>query len=303
MKKSGLVCGSVHKLSTFGRLVHGKLADTSQEVDVMRLSKSTLAIFGAITTFNCQSPIYAEVLLAHSKVSAQQLSIGEGFKKGWDLATKASSGTHCGRLKENSVFWSTRAAKSFLNTRDLSPQCSITFRLKGSHDEFPAYEVISEEGSPSDLFYCEQAIWESSPERLMAGSQEGNLVCDSKQFKQEEKLAKIDYFHKKISSAELYKSKNAETGNAIVVMHVIPRSFNTDQNVLFTREELASPNNLIAIPTANIEKKELLSYRKEWADYVSKNETTRRTKTEVLTFAANLLNKYSELFKESERGE
>ena len=159
-----------------------------------------------------------------------------------------------------------------------SKSVRITIVAKYGHDSLPTCRVVKCNGTPSDVFYAEQAFWE---------------VASTKSQQQELQMECAFDANSKMSNTEnpphVFKKNSGS-----VVMHLIPNSAYLANPTAFTTEDLNVDNNLVAVKVSKLGSPALNEYRREWARYIGSHD--KASKDEILKQADYMKKKYHRLF-------
>jgi hypothetical protein len=233
--------------------------------------------------------------------AANGQDIGEQFKKEWlKDPGPIPTGSRCQNVGGgNGIGQVVIAIRELIDPESLSSNCNVRLIIDNDNKaETPSYKVIEQQASTKDLFYCEQAIWESAPHIMSLSNAHGECVLNAQSLRTEQKQ-KIGYFpDKSVHAEELFFKQYSALRDQAVVIHVIPRSIAWGDRIpgRFTKAELDGLCNLKAIPLKNVQGQELIDFRTAWIDFINKNRSTKISRDEILDYASSLLYKHKELF-------
>jgi len=168
-----------------------------------------------------------------------------------------------------------RHAEKFFDFRCLSNEhASVVLQIDQS-SKYPSAKIKNASGTKADVFYAEQAFWESRP-----------LASDQRQ-----NGGEVLVFGKFGSTGNFPELISSEKSN-IVKLHLIPMS--AENLGTISSEKIRTPDNVLKLSVDKANDPALLEFRKEWIDFLSTHKNC--SETEVLSEANRLKTKYERLF-------
>jgi hypothetical protein len=227
-------------------------------------------------------PVHATHRIRHAlNHTAAKTNIGERFSKKWSKERPVPYVAHGFHCFEGDQPWYLTAhfIGTLLDTTKLSPKAKFHFTVKDSPD-IPLYTTDSASGTTTDLFYCEQAIWEAAPFPQYWG---GGPV-------------ELGALTEKINNPNIALKLDSMVAPNMVTLHIIPTSINAYKKfpATFTDDELHGVQNLALLSVKNISGARLKAFRSEWVLFIAHSGVTRES---TLAFASSLVNRYSDILK------
>jgi len=151
--------------------------------------------------------------------------------------------------------------------------------------------IVRKVGTPVDEFYCEQLIWDNAPFKAMYnGACRLELIFPAVNG---EKTSGNDCVH-------TFFQKFPELRGKVAVMHVIPTAAARLYPGVVSQMDLHSIRNLIGIPIASLNSRELQAYRTEWLEYLRDPNNHPHSKLELARTASTFVDGHRELFYQPE---
>lgn len=140
--------------------------------------------------------------------------------------------------------------------------------------KYPSAKIKNASGTRADVFYAEQAFWESRP-LPSEQRQHGEVLVFGR-------FGSMGNFPELISNDE----------SNIVKLHLIPMS--AEYLCTISSERIHSADNVLRLSLDKIQDPLLLEFRKEWIDFLSMHKNC--SEAEVLQEGHRLKSKYEKLF-------
>lgn len=173
--------------------------------------------------------------------------------------------------------WALSAISPNFDQLKIRPKVPVTVDFSLDNAGIPTtVNIITSGMSDRDRFYCEQAIWETSP------------------FTKEAFAGK----HVTVILGQTHTALNP-SGRRVprdIVLRFIPASIAQSFPSVFTRKELDEKDNLVYLTKRQLSNKRLNDFRRDWASFIAHNENVGLTRDDVLQEAAALRRTYSNLF-------
>ena len=179
---------------------------------------------------------------------------------------------------------SIRAAFEIWARNALDPECLSNPKarvvINVSTKAVPATRLCSSSNADAaDIFYCEQAIWESLPAREYYKGVEGDIT-----------FAPGDEGTSRHGQSPDLVTKNRR----FVKLHLVPGSVFSETNVALSGRDIQAPANVVRLKTKNTRGPELQRFRQEWFSYILDHRHLSRK--EIAAQAQAMRDKYHRLF-------
>jgi hypothetical protein len=237
------------------------------------------------------------------------------FSDNWPHAMPPSAGHSTGQFfhhsDDDAITGRPLVIYPYFESKNIAPGVIVVFALK---PEAPGYELKSNDGSLSDAFYCEEAMWAAQGNLSWAPAVAQDLQSASAGPGPEPiYLQKIHQWQKKsggrcvfsadtakrltthFACKDLFFEQYPDLKNRVVVMHFIPPSLSSECGINWA--ELHSLRNLKALRLKELQNPKLNELRAEWLSFIKQSHIPKHyTRQEILNQADFLENKYSSLF-------
>lgn len=156
-----------------------------------------------------------------------------------------------------------------------NPNCKAALKITFTDDGIPVSEILrAEHNSPTDDFYCRQAVWEYAVKLGWRGTE---LLCE---FSPEVKAG---------SHPEILNDGSSQ----YVLLHLIPASFGA-LGMTFPKFEISSPDNVLKLKLSMINDSRLDDFRREWFKFFAHH--TPLSYEDIKSESVFLKQKYADLF-------
>jgi len=185
---------------------------------------------------------------------------------------------------KNPLEVTTYRVKSNFEMANVSPTFESTYQLD-IRAVIPKYRLLASSGRKSDLFYCEQAIWDSAPFLEPFINSHGKISFSSKEDNSSHFACGRTYF-----------KAHPKLRGKVVVIHVIPPAGNDFFPDAVLKDEIHKMSNLRGVPIGKLDSSLLQNFREDWAEYIRSKTRVQVTREEILEHGNEVLKRYSALF-------
>ncbi len=168
-----------------------------------------------------------------------------------------------------------RYAEKFFDFRCLSNEHADVVLEIDQSSKYPLAKLRNASGTRADIFYAEQAFWESRPLPLQERQSGGEVIVFGR-------FGSMGNFPELVSKDE----------PNVVKLHLIPMS--AENLCTISSDKICSINNVLKLSVDKTQDPLLTEFRKEWIDFLSTHKNC--SETEVLEEGKRLKSKYEKLF-------
>lgn len=168
-----------------------------------------------------------------------------------------------------------RHAEKFFDFHCLSNEHAGVVLIVEQSSKYPFAKIRNATGTRADVFYAEQAFWESRPVPSGEKQNGGDLIVYGR-------FGSMGNFPELLSKDE----------PNVVRLHLIPMS--AENLCTISSEKIHSPDNVLKLSVDKVNDPLLLEFRKEWFDFLGTHKNC--SEKEVLAEASRMKSKYEKLF-------